>query len=293
MFFVAIAVAAVATGVLLRSKGVDIFEEDRETIHLHNNMTYLDNGLMRHIPFTETMVGCNNPQWPAHHTVLNNEGFRDTRIARGEAAVAIFGDSFVFGYCLSDEEKIDRLLEDELTRKGKAGSVFNFGASGYNLDSSLTLANRMVDTYDIPTTIIYFLADDDMIPCDISCQKSMKKDDPGRYEEFKRQGLEEYVEKHHAAYRDLVARDFGKLIEEKVVATGMHRQTRLLFYLFNAKEVREEITKVLDEHGLEYRFDEVDCGGDHEACYVPRDGHPTSLKNRGIAKALARWLTDT
>ena len=290
LFVCAVAAAAVATGYLLRSKGVDLFREDREPIHLHNNMTYLHDGLMRHIPFTQTMVGCNNPEWPAHETTLNNEGFRDERLAPDKPLIGIFGDSFVFGYCLSDEEKIDRYLEDELKKRGVDLPAFNFGISGYNLHSTLTLANRMVDAYDIRTAIVYFLADDDMLPCDISCQKAMKKADPGKYEEFKKEGLVEYVERHHANYRELVAHDFAPLLEEMVVATKLHRRTRLVFYLFNSTAVRENIIPVLERHNLEYVIDEVDCDGNRDACYVPRDGHPTTLKNRGIARTLAEKL---
>ena len=251
----------------------------------------IDGGILRYVPNTTIEIGCKNPLWRSiSHS--NEEGFRDELIGLNENFIGVFGDSYVMGDCLKDSETIGSQLERLLRDGGKDYRVYNFGIMGYNLNSSLRVLDEMSRKYSIKYAFVYFLPDDDMIGCDISCQAVMKQKDPAGYEIFV-QNISRYYEASHSSYKSLINAGFEELIKSQVVEKDILNRTRVVFYVFGTdEESRQLIEDVLEKYGISYvyarRFRE--CEGLLRPCGVWLDGHPSAFFNGLIAEQLSEYI---
>lgn len=92
--------------------------------------------------YDETLGWRNIPGWNAttHDRALtiNSRGLRDREydLAKPEGAfrILVLGDSFTWGYGVSDEEIFTERLEAALTRDGRNVEVLNAGVSGWGTD---------------------------------------------------------------------------------------------------------------------------------------------------------------
>ncbi len=229
---------------------------------------------------------CRNPFLKLDKLQLNNEGFRGGDLKTGQNYVAVFGDSYVFGMCLKDNETISHFLKAEMDALGLENEVVNFGMLGYNLRSTLMLANQMVDRYSIPLAVIYFLLEDDLLECDISCQQAMRERDPIEYQNF-RKTIEAYLEQEHKNSEELIRAGFEKLFSEQVIERGLHKKTSLVFVLIGTQR-SEVITGLLDQYQIRYvQLQEDFCNEILQNCKVPLDGHPSGFFNSQAAKQIA------
>ena len=255
--------------------------------------SFIKDGILRFKPFEKITIRCNNPRWPTYDSHFNNEGFRDEDVPKDQEIIGIFGDSFVYGNCLSDTQTIDHLLETKLRNIGFDYKVLNFGVPGYNLRSSLSLINQMADKYKIKYSIVYFILDDDMIPCDISCQKSMEIKNPRKYRNFVDHKLKTYMVEQHKKYKELLRNNFKPLVEEKIIMTKLLDKTKMIFYLIHAHQddLDQILSPVFDKYNITFTIDFANCYNNDKLCYVPLDGHPSQLKNSQIADIIAKKIT--
>lgn len=236
-------------------------------------------------------IPCGNPLLVQKKVRFNNEGLRGPDLLKDRDYVAVFGDSFVAGACLGEEETLPAFLAGEASSPGAGYTVANCGMFGYNLKSALILANQLTGKYRIRTAVVHVLMNDDLLDCDISCQQAMKDSDPAGYEEFAR-NMNTYVSSHQNAGDERILDNFRKFFSEQVLRTGLHRKTKLLFVLVGREDTYRLIKALLDAHGIaSLLLDTSFCrNGPGASCKVPFDGHPSGYYNARAARQIAQAL---
>jgi len=87
----------------------------------------------------------------------------------GKRPILAVGDSYTFGYEVSDEQTWPAILERLTGRK-----VINGGVIAYGMDQSLLRAKQLIDIYN-PDTLIFGFIPDDIYRCQISARTGVKK----------------------------------------------------------------------------------------------------------------------
>jgi len=112
----------------------------------------------------------------ANSTITINEGgIRSNGTNKISAAtdnqrpILAVGDSYTFGYEVSDDQTWPAILERLTGRK-----VINAGVIAYGMDQSLLRARQLVDIYK-PEILIYSFIPDDIWRCQISARSGVKK----------------------------------------------------------------------------------------------------------------------
>ncbi|HBA59625.1 MAG TPA: hypothetical protein DCZ92_02135 [Elusimicrobia bacterium] len=246
----------------------------------------LQDGLSRYEKNSVRENSCRNPLLKLGKIRLNNEGFRGPDLRRDAAYTAIFGDSYVFGSCLREEETLGFFLGQELARRGLPARTANFGMPGYNLRSSLTLLDQLAASYQIKTAVIYVFLEDDLLECDISCQQAMKAEDPARYRAFAAD-IGAYIRRQHENSEELIKNNFKALFTDLVLKKGLHKRTELIFLLIGDKP-NELVEDTLSRNKVRFvRLDQGFCFKEPKECKVPLDGHPSAFYNLQTAAQLA------
>jgi len=80
----------------------------------------------------------------------------------GVSRVCILGDSFAFGYGVSDDEVVSAVLESQLILAENSNDyeVLNFGVSGYGQAEQLNLFLNRVQNYDCDDVIVFYYSND-------------------------------------------------------------------------------------------------------------------------------------
>ena len=245
----------------------------------------LKDGLYRLPAGAELGSQCRNPLYRTKIR-LDAEGFRGP--ASPAASVGFFGDSYVFGTCLRDEETLPAQLARELAARGAPAAVANFGVPGYNLRSSLRLAAQLAPGR-LETALVYLFPEDDLLDCDITCQQELKRRDPAAYARFAARAAR-YLEEQHRDYRAAVRRNLGAVLDEALPAGGQPGRPRLVFVLAGG-EREPFIEETFRARGLEFvQLDHAACRAEPRRCRVPLDGHPSPYFNALAAAQLADYL---
>jgi hypothetical protein len=285
--FAVILLAAVVLGILISA----VYCRNSRISRIASITLEIDEGILRYLPNRSMEVGCRNPLWWSVSR-SNEEGFRDEMLGSGRDFIGVFGDSYVLGDCLKDGETIDSQLERELRKEGRDYKVYNFGIRGYNLNSSLRALDEMSRRYSIRYAIVYFLPDDDMLGCDISCQYAMQRDDATGYARFMDNASRDY-EAAHSGYKSLIKKGFENLIRSQIVERGVLNRTRVVFYVSGTDdESRQLIGDVLERYNISYlsRKDFKECQGLLRPCEVWLDGHPSAFLNGLMAGQLSDYI---
>ena len=95
--------------------------------------------------YDETLGWKNIPSWESatfdRKIAINSKGLRDREYPYEKPAgvfrILVLGDSFVWGYGVSNEETFTERLEQALTAEGAAIEVLNAGVSGWGTDQQL------------------------------------------------------------------------------------------------------------------------------------------------------------
>lgn len=87
----------------------------------------------------------------------------------GHRPILAVGDSYTFGYEVSDDQTWPAILERQTGRK-----VINGGVIAYGMDQSLLRARQLIEIYN-PDTLIYGFIPDDIYRCQISARTGVKK----------------------------------------------------------------------------------------------------------------------
>jgi len=221
-------------------------------------------------PNTVSKLECLNDNYGGFDIQINNEGFRDENIIIDERKkIGIFGDSFVHGNCLKDNETLDYQLEKKITDLDY--TVYNFGMPGYNLKSTLFVLAQMDEKYDFDYAIVFLTVEDDMVPCDTSCHMRMKQNEPGKYENFI-DNLQEYIYLEHLKGEENYFDNFHDQFEYFIIENELHKKTQLIFYIIvNSPNIKSDLETTFQEYGIQY-FYEIDCSP-KEICHIPKDGH--------------------
>jgi len=242
---------------------------------------YLKDGILRYMPDMRIAVECNNEDFRSFSS-LNTEGFRDENFSDDEHSIGIFGDSFVMGLCLKDEEKIDNILENKLAENNLFYNVFNFGVVGYNLNSTLILLNHMAEKYDLDYSIVYFHSEDDIIPCDLTCRFKIKEEDPERSGRIEKDPYA-FIEEQHKNHKENLDKNLDLLIREKVIDSGLSDKTEIIFFVMLGREQDEEVVvSTLEKYGISYIL--FDYWNQPDEYKVPGDGHPSETFNEDMSE---------
>jgi len=87
----------------------------------------------------------------------------------GEGPILAVGDSYTFGYEVSDNETWPAILERLTGRE-----VVNGGVIAYGMDQSLLRAQQLIEIYD-PDILIFSFIPDDIYRCQLSARTGVKK----------------------------------------------------------------------------------------------------------------------
>jgi hypothetical protein len=94
------------------------------------------------------------------HVSHNAKGFRDREPARKtKPRVAVFGDSFVWGFDVEASER----FTDRLAARRRDLEVLNLGVSGYGTDQELLLLRRELAELDADVVVLLFSNENDHI----------------------------------------------------------------------------------------------------------------------------------
>ncbi|PIU19305.1 MAG: hypothetical protein COT18_08200, partial [Elusimicrobia bacterium CG08_land_8_20_14_0_20_59_10] len=126
----------------------------------------------------------------------------------------------------------------------------------------------------------------DLLECDISCQQTMKAEDPARYREFAAD-IGGYIRQQHENSEELIKKNFKDLFADLVLKKGLHKRTELLFLLIGGRP-NALVEDTLNRNKVRYiRLDQGFCFKEPEKCKVPLDGHPSAFYNSQAAAQLA------
>lgn len=101
---------------------------------------------------------------------IRSNGLGEIRkVPDGQRPILAVGDSYTFGYEVSDEQTWPAILQHLTGRK-----VINGGVIAYGMDQTLLRARQLVDKYN-PGVLIYSFIPDDIWRCQISSRSGVKK----------------------------------------------------------------------------------------------------------------------
>jgi len=114
--------------------------------------------------YDETLGWKNIPNWSAttfsRRLTINSRGLRDRECdlakPEGVVRVLVLGDSFVWGYGVSDEEVFTERLESKLIANGAKVEVLNTGVSGWGTDQQLLFLERDGFDYEPDVVVLAF-----------------------------------------------------------------------------------------------------------------------------------------
>jgi hypothetical protein len=243
---------------------------------------------------------------------------RKTSSAERGPTIAFFGDSFMFGEGLSDDQTLPQIFSD-LT-DGKL-HVLNFAFSGYGPQQFLrALEIRMYDDllrdarlFVFETAAWHAERTACSPPFTLRAPRYVMKDGRPAYVGACAEGLTRFLREilgHSAAYRTLVQPAQGAPsradIELYIAIVGRavalareiyHVPTLVLYlpyttaYLEASGYTNEEIMRKLREAGAEVISGNINPA-DHPGLTIaiPGDGHPTGAANRLWAEMIKNWL---
>lgn len=93
--------------------------------------------------------------------VINSSGFRGDELTSGKPRVAAFGDSFTWGWGVSQGEEWIHVLSEELrNRSGPDIETVNCGVNGYGTESAHALLKSVGSELDADLVLLGFFAND-------------------------------------------------------------------------------------------------------------------------------------
>jgi hypothetical protein len=92
---------------------------------------------------------------------INKFGFRGDETDLKKGQVIVVGDSFTFGFGLSNDSVWPRLLENSLSEKSKETDVYNLGSPGSNTAYHVDIAMNYVDALQPSVVVLSVLLGDD------------------------------------------------------------------------------------------------------------------------------------
>lgn len=101
--------------------------------------------------------------------IRSNGGGGNSNAPAGQRPILAVGDSYTFGYEVSDNQTWPAILETLAGRK-----VINGGVIAYGMDQSLLRAQQLIAIYN-PDTLIYSFIPDDIYRCQLSARTGVKK----------------------------------------------------------------------------------------------------------------------
>lgn len=114
--------------------------------------------------YDETLGWKNIPDWSAttfnRTLTINSKGLRDREydLAKPEGVfrILVLGDSFTWGYGVSDEEIFTERLESKLVEDGAKVEILNAGVSGWGTDQQLLFLEREGFKYEPDLVVLAF-----------------------------------------------------------------------------------------------------------------------------------------
>jgi hypothetical protein len=174
----------------------------------------------------------------------DSRGFRVTApngtIRRGEPVILV-GDSFVFGYCVNDEDSLGYILSSETGRP-----VVSVGAPGYSPDIYLPLLRELIVTTAAKSQVILLICDNDFQ--DVTYR--FRKHRPKPYFERRDSAYVEHTPEIGWLDRIMDSSELAYLVLSNVLTRdrstniSLEESPRLLAHIMS------EIQAVCDSHGL-------------------------------------------
>ena len=94
---------------------------------------------------------------------INKYGFRGTENRLLPGQVVVIGDSFVFGWGVSDDETWPTKLQDDLSKTGAPLKVYNLGRPGADPEDYLDIARAYVPVLKPKVLLVSLLQADDLV----------------------------------------------------------------------------------------------------------------------------------
>lgn len=282
---------------------------DRLVMHFENSGLYY---------FKPHQNGWYLLNYPSAH--INNLGARGDNIAISaihEKEKFIFlGDSFTFGWLLSDEETIPHFFMKEMNLSG--GEVLNFGNGGFGIDHMIAMYRYWLNLFSEGDTVIVIIPEIDFYRTMTPFQRNILKTVFWKIRE----------KSSFISWSYVVLRNWGlhvkSFLEEKIFplpAHGLPATTKkslddfsfersllglvdlvhskkqkliFVFYSFEKTDYSDKSQAFCKKHQLtcmteiwRYADDIVKRGGE---IYAPDYAHPSSLLNQNVGKAIAQFV---
>lgn len=107
-----------------------------------------------------------------HDESTDNHGFRfdskDNNLLKAKTTIFMFGDSFVYGHGMSDEETFPFLTQNNLLQLGWDVDIVNSGVPGYGFDQTYLYIHDSMKRYK-PTIVIWNINVNDITDANEAC----------------------------------------------------------------------------------------------------------------------------
>ena len=234
---------------------------------------------------------------------INNLGFRDRDFARRKLAgrrIAVLGDSFTYGWGLSDEQTWPKVLEACLRNAGLEVEVANLGLPGAGPAEYAELAPRALALLHPDMLIVAILQADDLL----QCADSARHPDPGWRQQLGAMlsrvfpGLSQLAGLTHSDRLHVTSQDLREIWKKQVrdFDANMSAEDRVRYNLLPSR-IREMYAQGDLNPGLLYfsmrypRFTLDTCDLDQEA--TRREVAEMARRLREIRDAAAHYGTRT
>lgn len=212
--------------------------------------------------------------------------------------IALLGDSFAFGWGVTEEQSFARIFEKNLNESkqlGKKVEVLNFGVPGYSTFQETASYMRDHYKFNIDTIVVYFVENDFGLPFFIGdgenplsdavsfFKKTLLKTDP--VIEQKRRQLQS-LSNPNKALRNLLnfAREKGTKVM-LVVNPGGKNVKQVYSKLWILKE-EQDLKPLRIEDDLQLEILEKNI--DKSTLKLPTDPHPSPIKHEMIGRAMSK-----
>lgn len=245
-----------------------------------------NNTTLKYYPSESASVECSNERLWNLKTRINKDGFRGEDVPENKTIIGIFGDSFVYGDCLSDNQTISSYLERRLKNEyGSDYEVHSFAIPSYGFNSTTEILKDMTAKYHIKYSIFYFMPADDLIGCDGSCRMVLRQTNREKSDDLEK-NIGKYVLDEVSHYKEkLIA--FEPYLKSRILDRDILDKTKIIFYIVD--EDPKEINQILDKYDIIY----IEPVLRNTSKYlVPYDGHPNAEYNSVVSEIFARKISE-
>lgn len=243
---------------------------------------YFKDGLLRFYPNQEGKVECKNKEFSNYQTSINKDGFRGKLFSEEKINIGIFGDSFVYGNCLRDNETIDAAIQNKINELSPDKfNVMNFGVPGYNFNSTTKILEENTEKHKIDYAIINLIADDDLIKYDVSGRYFLRLNNKTKAKALEMRIYDYFLEEKKD--KILIAERFEDILVKNIIRKGIDKKTKIIINLVNSES--ELLENILKKYNLTY----VVISSKTED-FVEGDGHPAATYNLKLAKIITEKI---